>query len=172
MIREISELMDGELDAAEADGLISRARSSPDLVDDWSLYHLIGDTIRQQSFYSPELLPQVSIRLAVEPTVLAPRSRPPRERVLRYAFSAAASLAAVAVVVWIGFQVGGEAPPLTPKLVVVQEPAPSARPASVPMPNGVNDYLLAHQEYSPSSVVHGVVPYVRTVSMTAEAGGR
>ena len=42
----------------------------------------------------------------------------------------------------------------------------------LPMPNRVNDYLLAHQEYSPSSVVHGVVPYVRTVSMTAEAGGR
>lgn len=170
MTREISELMDGELDAAEAEGIISRVKANQDLERDWSLYHLIGDTIRQQAFYSPGLTAQVSDRLAAEPTVLAPRARPAREKFMRYALSAAASVAAVAVVAWIGIQGVTEAP--APQLAVVQEPAAQARPASVPMPNRVNDYLLAHQEYSPSSVVHGVVPYVRTVSMTAEAGGR
>lgn len=170
MTREISELMDGELDAAEAEGTISRVKGNPDLEGDWSLYHLIGDTIRQQTFHSPQLIAQVFARLAAEPTVLAPRARPPREKILRYALSAAASVAAVAVVAWIGIQGVGEAP--APPLAAVQEPVSPARPAKVPMPNRVNDYLLAHQEYSPSSVVHGVVPYVRTVSMTAEAGGR
>jgi sigma-E factor negative regulatory protein RseA len=170
MTREVSELMDGELDAAEAEGIVSKVKTSPDAAQDWYLYHLIGDTIRQQAFYSPELMGQVSSRLAVEPTVLAPRAWPVREKILRFALSAAASVAAVAVVAWIGIQGVTEAP--APQIAAVQEPAAQQRPASVPMPNRVNDYLLAHQEYSPSSVVHGVVPYVRTVSMTAEAGGR
>jgi sigma-E factor negative regulatory protein RseA len=170
MTREISELMDGELDAAEADAILSRRKGKPEDERDWALYHLISDTIRQQAFYSPHLMSLVSARLAAEPTVLAPRPRAWRERIVRYAVSAAASLAAVAVVAWIGLQGAAEAP--APQLAAVQEPVAQARPASVPMPNRVNDYLLAHQEYSPSSVVHGVVPYVRTVSMTPEAGGR
>jgi sigma-E factor negative regulatory protein RseA len=32
------------------------------------------------------------------------------------------------------------------------------------MPGQVNDYLLAHQNYSPRSALQGVAPYVRTVS--------
>ena len=39
--------------------------------------------------------------------------------------------------------------------------------ATVPMPGEVNDYLLAHQNYSPRSNLQGVAPYVRTVSDSA-----
>jgi sigma-E factor negative regulatory protein RseA len=167
MTREISELMDGELDATAAQALISRSKGASPLDEDWALYHLIGDTIRQQAFFSPRLLEQVSARLAAEPTVLVPRTRFGGQKFLRYA-AAAAAAAAVVAVAWIGIQAVGDAP--GPQMASVQEPA--ARPASVPMPTRINDYLLAHQEYSPSSVVHGVAPYVRTVSMTPEAGGR
>jgi sigma-E factor negative regulatory protein RseA len=169
MTREISELMDGELDPPAAGGLLAGFKGSPGLDQDWALYHLIGDTIRQQAFYSPRLLEHVAARLAAEPAILAPRARPARERALGYAAVAAASVAVVAVVAWVGFQGTDEAP--APRTAAVQESA-VASPASVPMPTGVNDYLLAHQEYSPSSVVQGVVPYVRTVSLDAGAAGR
>jgi hypothetical protein len=39
--------------------------------------------------------------------------------------------------------------------------------ANVPMPGEVNDYLLAHQNFSPRSNLQGVAPYVRTVSDSA-----
>jgi hypothetical protein len=42
-------------------------------------------------------------------------------------------------------------------------------PAVVPAAQGVNDYLLAHQRFSPSSVMGGMAPYVRTVSEAREA---
>ena len=46
----------------------------------------------------------------------------------------------------------------------VLEDAKNALLATVPMPGEVNDYLLAHQNYSPRSRLQGVAPYVRTVS--------
>jgi sigma-E factor negative regulatory protein RseA len=42
-------------------------------------------------------------------------------------------------------------------------------PAVVPAAQGVNDYVLAHQRFSPSSAMGGMAPYVRTVSESREA---
>jgi sigma-E factor negative regulatory protein RseA len=36
----------------------------------------------------------------------------------------------------------------------------------------VNEYLMAHQEYSPSTAFQGVAPYVRTVSESQDGNGR
>jgi sigma-E factor negative regulatory protein RseA len=47
--------------------------------------------------------------------------------------------------------------------------APPAEPTPVPVAQGVNDYLLAHQRFSPSSAMGGIAPYVRTVSEEREA---
>jgi hypothetical protein len=48
----------------------------------------------------------------------------------------------------------------------VAAPAPlqPAPPAIVPLPNAANDYLLAHQGFSPRLDLQGMAPYVRTVS--------
>jgi hypothetical protein len=37
----------------------------------------------------------------------------------------------------------------------------------VPLPSGTNDYLLAHQGFSPRVSLQGMAPYVRTVSEQA-----
>ena len=37
-------------------------------------------------------------------------------------------------------------------------------PKIVPLPSATNDYLLAHQGFSPRMSLQGVQPYVRTVS--------
>jgi hypothetical protein len=49
------------------------------------------------------------------------------------------------------------------------KPTPAARvteptPPPVPLPAATDDYLLAHQGYSPRNRLQGVAPYVRTVS--------
>jgi sigma-E factor negative regulatory protein RseA len=54
--------------------------------------------------------------------------------------------------------------PSTPAVAAVAVP-----PAPVPVAQGVNDYVLAHQRFSPSSAMGGMAPYVRTVSESREA---
>ena len=47
-----------------------------------------------------------------------------------------------------------------------------ARPAVVPLPSGTNDYLLAHQGFSPRVSLQGMAPYVRTVSERGQEARR
>jgi hypothetical protein len=79
--------------------------------------------------------------------------------------SAAASLAAVALVGWLAFA-PQPASQLTTPAPVAQAPA-EAKPNLVPLPTAANDYLLAHQGFSPRVRLQGMAPYVRTVSEQA-----
>jgi sigma-E factor negative regulatory protein RseA len=104
---------------------------------------------------------RVSTRLAAEPTVLAPRAAVPilqRDSRRWMALSAAASLAAVVLVGWLAFA------PQTQVQPVAQAPAAEPKPNIVPLPSQANDYLLAHQGFSPRNSLQGMAPYVRTVS--------
>jgi hypothetical protein len=42
----------------------------------------------------------------------------------------------------------------------------------VPLPSGTDDYLLAHQGFSPRVSLQGMAPYVRTVSEQARRSRR
>jgi sigma-E factor negative regulatory protein RseA len=46
--------------------------------------------------------------------------------------------------------------------VALNPPVP--RPPVLSNRGAVNDYLTAHQEFSPSTAMQGLAPYVRTVS--------
>lgn len=160
--------MDEELGGAESAGCLDRLDRDGELRDTWRVYHLIGDALRGHAGHG--LPASFGDRLAAEPTVLAPR-RADRaaQRNAWYALSAAASVAAVALVGWMAL-------PLfePPAQIASNPPAPALAtvvlpPAVVPAAHGVNDYLLAHQRFSPSSVMGGMAPYVRTVSETREA---
>ena len=50
--------------------------------------------------------------------------------------------------------------PRAPAVVPVKESALQR----VPLPSAADDYLLAHQGYSPRLTLQGVAPYIRTVS--------
>lgn len=178
MTREISELMDGELSSETMQNLIRRMKQDQRLREDWSLYHLIGDKLREIGVYSPALAGRVGERLVQEPTVLAPRRRMLTETLGRFAMTAAASLAAIAVVAWVALHGPQERPaaevasaPPTIAQPAVQVAAP-VQPVSTPMPSRVNDYLIAHQEYSPTTAVQGVASYVRSVSHPVQDAGR
>jgi sigma-E factor negative regulatory protein RseA len=156
MKEKISELMDGELERHASAGALEALKAEGEARDTWRSYHLIGDAMRDTRMLSPGFAARVTAKLAEEPTVMAPsrvvqRAERPRWQLL----SAAASLAAVALVGWVAFG------PLEsePQMAQVQPIAAQVQP-----PDTANDYLYAHQGYSPRNSLQGVAPYVRMVS--------
>ncbi len=180
---KISALMDGELDEDEVSQLFSRLKPQGEMRESWDTFHLIGDALRGDGRLSPPLSRRITERLAAEPTVLAPRRHTTAKRVNTYVLSAAASLSAVALVVWVAFSV-------TPLGTPPQEIAKARIPAAITVPataqvasianlssdlsnqGNLNEYLLAHQGFSPSTAIQGVVPYIRSVSDSQPLPGR
>ena len=134
----ISALMDGELDEREAAEAIAALTSDPQGRDAWRTYHLIGDALREGR------------------SIVAPRRQAANSPNWRLALPAMAVAAAVAFVSWVAF---------VPNQADKPAEAPIAQaPAIVPAPEAANDYLLAHQGFSPRVALQGMTAYVRTVS--------
>jgi sigma-E factor negative regulatory protein RseA len=152
--------MDGELDERVAGEAIDALRREGEALECWRVYHLISDGMRDTRLLSAGFAARVGQRLEAEPTVLAPANLPGRTPAQRFALAAAASVAAVALVGWLAF---APQPELAQPLAQVQ---PAALPVAttVPLPSAANDYLLAHQGFSPRVSLQGMAPYVRTVS--------
>jgi sigma-E factor negative regulatory protein RseA len=171
----ISALMDGELGADEARRQIFSLKDDSAMRARWDDFHVIGDAMRGESPLSPQFGEILSKRLAAEPTILAPRRlRSPLKRAVTYAMSAAASLGAAALVAWVALAptaptapttLAGSATPPNPI-----QPAPTL--ASVSSDGSMNEYILAHQGFSPSTAIQGLVPYIRSVSTTRQIEGR
>jgi len=148
MKQEISSLMDGEMDSREADRLIKACCASEEHKDTWNLYHAIGDAIRGQSPRAIERPTRVMEAIAKEPTVIGG----PRRQILettwgRIAMAAAASVATVGVVSWVGTQ--GGAPgvaPLVAKGGAASAIKPVSATTSVPANVDVQEYLSAHRQ--------------------------
>ena len=162
MKKEISVLMDGELFEDETEDLLDRIRRDPDTHKEWAVYHLIGDVLRQPEHIHCDLSAKVRERMQDEPIVLAPRGRAVKQKIRTVALSAAASLAAVGVVAWMSLQVGSET---APQMAMQQ---PDLRPVSAQIKPKSNDYLMAHQEFSPSTNMSGGASYIRTVAYSPD----
>ena len=176
---KISALMDGELDGHQARAQIDRLKHDDNLAHSWHVFHKIGDAMRGERELSDDFGSRLSARLKAEPTVLAPRISAPR-RFVTYALSAAASLSAIALVGWVALSGN----PLAPEPAQVAKVAPAAPPtpaavsapvaqlASTPSDGTMNEYILAHQGFSPSTSIQGVAPYIRSVSISQPSEGR
>jgi len=158
MKQEISALMDGELFEDEAESLLGHIKRDSDAHKDWEIYHLIGDVLRQPEHIHCDLSAKVRERMQDEPTVLAPRTRAAKQKIRTFALSAAASLSAIGVVAWMSLQAGHEA---APQMAMRQT---AIRPVSAQIQPKPNDYLMAHQEFSPSADMNGGASYIRAVS--------
>ena len=155
--------MDGELDDRSAAEVIEALGRDREALVAWRAYHVISDAMRESRVLSEGFTARVGERLAAEPTVLAPRAQVagfPAESRKWFALSAAASLAAVALVGWMAF-----AP--QPQVAPVAQVPIETKPNLVPLPTAANDYLLAHQGFSPRVSLQGMAPYVLTVSEPA-----
>jgi sigma-E factor negative regulatory protein RseA len=165
MGEDISRLMDGELDDGDVDALCGRLQR-PDGKATWVCYHLIGDALRGSGSLAPGFAQRFAARFAAEPTVLAPNVR--KSRPLPFVWAVAATVAAVAVVGWVALTTLD-----APAIAIAKARAAGAvrsaqvRPQAVPA-----DYLLAHQEYSPTAQIQGVGPNLRAVSAPAADASR
>jgi sigma-E factor negative regulatory protein RseA len=131
-MQDISDLMDGELDIDTAARQIARLKSDSTAREAWDGYHLIGDAMRGQSSHGPASATAFCVRLAEvlanEPTVLAPqRTRlTEKSRWQTVALSAAASLAALAVVGGVSYSLLRQDDQLT-TVAAVSVPAKGAK---------------------------------------------
>src|SRR5688500_1886655 len=149
----ISAFMDGELDDRAAGEVIDALGRDARARDAWRTYHLIGDALRDSPLLSAGFAARVARALDAEPTLLAPRRLQPQPRTW---YALAASVAGFALVGWLAF-----APQQTAIAPVAQQQAPAlaqAKPNIVPLPSGTNDYLLAHQAFSPRVSLQGMAP--------------
>lgn len=164
---KISALMDGEFEPAEGKREIQRLENDPELAQSWQTYHLIRDALRDELDLSPEFSAKLHARLEQEPTVLALRRLVPLP-IARHALPIAASVAGIAVVGWLALSSPVTNGPMA--FVAGVRTAPQMQQsvaAAVPVGTqhaGIPEYLVAHQEFSPSTAMQGVVSYVRTVS--------
>jgi len=153
---EVSQLMDGEFEPERLERACRGLRETAS-IETWVCYHVIGDTLRGCSGLSPGFAQRFSGRLAAEPTLLAPPRRQPAPAAMAWAI--AASVAAVSVVGWVA---------------VTTMPVPQAAVATVRQATTVhaadarrpveNEYVLAHQDYSPTIAIQGVRPGLRVVA--------
>lgn len=170
---ELSALVDGELSGEQAARALDRLLADPQAQAQWLAYHAQADAMRFPSastLHDAAFLDAFHERFASEPVHLPVTHaasgvkqgrivRQWRRTWLRYGMPGAAAAAAVAVVSWMTYpQLNGRNSEAG--IVAVGGTQPRAAAPVVPQ-----DYLLAHQQYAPSSRFHGVAPYVRTASM-------
>ena len=161
-MERISAFMDGEVGDHEVAAQLASLKQDPALRETWETYHLIGDAMRGDAGVTPGFMNRFSAALAREATVLAPRTPVRSRSIPRIALPLAASFGGVALVAWLALS-GNPFMPREDKLAASVVP-PSAQVAVKPANGAVNDYLLAHQQFSPSTTMQGVASYVRTVS--------
>jgi sigma-E factor negative regulatory protein RseA len=160
MKQEISALMDGEMYEDQADTFCDKLKRHPEAQQDWSTYHLIGDALRQPDHLCKSFERSFHERLQAEPTVFAPHSRS-SQRIRNFALSAVASMMALALVAWLSLQVGSEP---APQVAAIPQQDNAAGIAVRPASAQADDYLIAHQEFSPSADVHGTATYIHAVA--------
>lgn len=177
----VSVLADGELGDGQLGKALDALRGDASMQTSWSRYHLIRDTLHSnlESRIDPELHQRIAAAIEQEPVLLAPQRRPQRSW-LRHAagLAVAASVTGVAV---LGVQQMSppeqSAPAATmaevmqpQNIVRIEEPAVAANSPSQGQQDNQNlaPYLVNHNEYSVSSGMHGMLPYVRIVGHKSE----
>jgi len=172
---KLSAFVDGELEAVEADRLISDILSNDELRSRWANYHSISHSLNGQSVNSEvDLSSSISAALANEPTVFAPQHK---KRIFPAALKQAAGMAIAATVAAVAvLMVQPEEQNLFNPGAVAKAPTISSPIANqTVLPVGVNwsvaepsvasklnAYLVNHNGYS--TPVRGAMPFAQIVS--------
>jgi len=173
----ISAFMDGETSRGEAHQTLLRLKQNDTCRETWDTFHLIGDVMRGNPELRDGFVAQLHQRIEQEPTQLAPGLN--WRKSTNFALSAAASVAAISIVLALGLTDNPLSPQIqiadAPKTKVIADNTPTIarpRPTTAANQGKINEYLMAHQEFSPSTAFQGVAPYVRTVSATHDGSGK
>lgn len=102
--KKLSELMDGELENADAIAMIDAVKNDSDLFSEWKIYHAIRDSLHQ-SAVSIDISEEIRNKLTDEPLILVPRSHSSKQNHKQklVGFSVAASIT-VFFAGWFMFQ--------------------------------------------------------------------
>lgn len=172
----LSAFVDGELEQAEAEQLISEMLSNEELRSRWLRYQRAGSAMRHEAEVSSstDLLAGIHARLDAEPTILAPRQHQPMSATFKQVtgMAIAATIAAVSVLM---IQPSENVFSPASNQVAVSSPAPVAteqqwlrvnnaswsddRPAVV---SKLNSYLVNHNGYS--TAIRGTLPFAPIVT--------
>ena len=170
----VSALADGELDAAEAHGVVDAVLASPELEAYWAELHRAGDCLRSEEVAGTgdggAFLRRFAARLADEPAIIAPRrdfaTRSPSHFWLRAGLPGASIAAALLVVGWMVMplnrndsnrqtiaQVSTAPAPVATTATTVAAPAAVETAMVQPVdPQQLADYLAAHQQLASSAL--------------------
>jgi sigma-E factor negative regulatory protein RseA len=164
MTKELSALLDGEIEQHETPALWSALKADGQLRTSWGEYQLIGDALRGEGNLSSDITSRVMDRLSDEPVVLSPRPTRQPNSWQRSGLAMAASVAGIAVVGWLALS---QQPPVSARasLARLERPAPPAGVvAMTAAASGMQEYLLAHQANAPGLHLQGGAQHIRTVS--------
>lgn len=166
MTKELSALLDGELEAHETSALWSELKSDRQLAGRWRDYQLIRDALRREENLAADIGAKVMSELELEPTVLAPRAGRRADRMPGTVMALAASVAGVAVVGWLALapQQGPREVPAVARAVMPQGPVSLASSQAAQGAQEYREYLLAHQANAPGLHMQGGAQHIRTVS--------
>jgi len=179
MKSDLSAFLDGELDASLQPALVAAIGREEELRRAWDGYHLIGDALRRSGGLDQQLAARVMASLHHDPVVLAPQVRR-ASHLLRSSLAVAATVAGVSLVAWVAIappQAGIGMLAKADASIGAQAPNPARAPlalASAGTSDGslLQEYMIAHQAYSPGNRIQGGTAYVRSVSMTGDAAAR
>jgi sigma-E factor negative regulatory protein RseA len=168
-------LVDGELGQEEARRLMAALCADPELRSEWISFHVVGDALRSSevaSAHSISFCQRVAAAIALEPTVLAPRSVGVVRQMRRFAIPALAVAASAAVIGYVAVPMLQPTAPVQQAAVRSQPPAPVADPSArraastVANARALDAYLVAHRELAAGVALPRATPYLRS---TAEA---
>lgn len=160
--RQMSALMDGELEDHEVSPVLRGICADADLCDCWDDYQCIGSVLREDGDPAFDITGGVMARLAEEPTVLAPSVRASIGR-RRPLLALAASATGVALVGVLALVPSGNT--VSPANVAASEPSATSRvvrPTASSVSPRLQEYVVAHQAHAPAA---GASRGIRTVAM-------
>lgn len=166
MKTRISALMDGELEDHELAETLRALRKSEELRDHWCDCQLIGAALRDERELGINIVSRVMAALEVEPTVMAPVKRS-RLDWQRPALALAASMAGVALVVWLALAPGEDGKAEFRELAAAKPAAAMVRSQEHSTPR-LQEYLVAHQAYAPAGAMVGGARNIHTVAGSGE----
>ncbi|MCF8198404.1 MAG: sigma-E factor negative regulatory protein [Sulfuritalea sp.] len=165
MKTRISALMDGELEDHELAETLRALHKSEDLRGQWCDCQLLGAALRDERELGIDVVSRVMTALELEPTVMVPpkRSRPDWQRP---ALALAASMAGVALVVWLALAPSDDGKAGLRELAAAKPGTMVARSKEHSTPR-LQEYLVAHQTYAPAGAMVGGA---RNIHMVASSG--
>ena len=178
----ISVFADGETSDEQLDIALADLRDESGKAT-WERYHQIGDLLRSDEMAAPLSVgfsASMAARLAAEPALVAPvlavQARKSGLRRIALPGVLAAAAAAVAFVGTPQLMVAMHGAPSTAAVAVVSDSgvartalnANAARAGVVMRDQGIDEYLMAHQRFSPS--VYSSAQYARSATFANESG--